>query len=118
MQAATAHKPSCLTSSLIERSLRDLTRDLHQRSLCRWTYETDTDETRQPMELAQVTRCDLAEHLNGSNSYGCEFVKAYVPVKRLRDSGDGKKVWTDDWEPLRVGCTLASPAQRQTRLGP
>ena len=76
--------------------------DLPERSKCRWTYRYNTDPNRLPRTLFEAQCSQL--YLPGVAGQ-CEHVYYYVPVRRKNESG----TWINDWQWLRVGCTLARP---------
>jgi len=75
--------------------------NLHERSLCPWTYSYNTDPDRIPRTLVEAQCLQVGA---GDLAAQCEHVYYYVPV-RQNVSG----TWTDRWIRLRVGCTLTRP---------
>jgi len=80
----------------------DINNNVHKRSLCRWSYEWNYDETRKPACLYKVTGCiNTVGHLTDNQ---CEMVKVDFPIRRKSGS-----FWLEDSMDLPVACTLASP---------
>lgn len=88
-------------------TITHLTNNLQVRSVCSWRYQVNHDITRIPVDLPEALCSNTLVH--GSRNR-CEQVFYNVPIRRLDTSGTGEAVWTDRWEPMKVGCTLAAPA--------
>lgn len=88
----------------LDRLLRQMD-DLHNRSICRWSYHDRIDENRRPHNLPYA-RCANAT-LEGLH-LPCHHVYYLVPVLKKSDEL-GIESWERSWESVSVGCTVAHP---------
>lgn len=79
--------------------------DLHNRSVCRWSYHDNIDESRRPIHLPYARCTDTT--LEGLH-LTCHQVYYRVYVRK-RTVNLGIESWVGTWESVSVGCTLADP---------
>ena len=78
--------------------------DIRERSLCRWVYEVDYDESRLPSCIPKVVRC--INTVPNEALLNCEMVFFRFPVRRKTRSSSP---WHDEGLQLPVACTLVRP---------